>query len=70
MDKPLESVTHGQYDAKPIVTFLAADISALRLVPNYIAWLQRHRRRVWTTCPLTKSGTAWSRTRDVQHPDH
>jgi len=34
----LKSVTHGQCDVRPTVTFPAEDIAAVWQVPNYTAW--------------------------------
>jgi len=43
VDKPLKSVTHGQCDARPTVTFPAArHHRRLTAVQNYTAWRQRH----------------------------
>jgi len=39
VDKSLKSVTRGQCDARSTVIFTVA---AMRLVPNYTAWWQRH----------------------------
>ena len=40
-DEPLSVLTHGQGDVRPKVTFLASEITTLRLGPNDTALIQR-----------------------------
>ena len=67
VDKPLKSVTHGQCDARPTVTFPAAGhhrpLTGTKIIlPGHRGTCAR------TTCPrlLAESGTAGIRTRDLR----
>jgi len=69
VNRPLKSVTHGQCDARPTVTFPAVESVTVLwpLVPNYSYCLVNRGTRVSTTCPglLFDSASDESRTRDL-----
>jgi len=65
VDKPLKSVTHGQRDARPTVTFPVAGHRCPSTAIKLYCLLTEE--PVWTTCPrsLPDSGSAGSWTRDL-----